>query len=127
MGQLFANNIETTIVGTVLSGDLTFVVADATGMPVPALVGDYWWGTISDAANTVWEVVKVTSVSGTTIGGLRGQDDTTALGWADGSKFQLRGNAGMFRDILNASSTFLDCGNAASTYAPSEHIDCGGA
>ena len=127
MTQLFANNIKTTISGTVLSGDLTFTVASAAGMPTPVTVSDYFYGTFSDSGETAWEVVKVTNVTGTTLTVLRGQDGTSAAGWASGSLFQIRGNAGMFRDIQNGSSPFIDCGQADSVYAPGQSIVCGGA
>ena len=98
--QLFANNISTTLSSAITStGQTSFSIASSTGVPTPS-GGSYFYGTISDSAETIWEVVKVTANSSGTLTVARAQDGTTAqASWPVGSIFSIRQSAQMFRDF----------------------------
>lgn len=58
--QLFVNNFETTISGSLASGATSVTLASGTGVPAVA-AGDWWLLTIEEGANL--EIIKVTSAS----------------------------------------------------------------
>jgi len=107
MALLLANNVGTTLSGSALSTDLTLSLTSAAGFPTVASP-DWAWATIVDATEDLWEVVKITGTSGTTLTVLRGQDGTTALGWASGSLVQLRANAQLLRDLRGVTYSYYD-------------------
>jgi hypothetical protein len=105
---LGGNNASTTLASTggINATALTMVLASAANFPVIVNVGDWFWATLADATNDVWEIVKVTATSGTTFTILRGQDGTTALTWAQGSVIEMRNNAQQQRDLVTAMQSF---------------------
>jgi hypothetical protein len=126
MAQLFANNASTTLANGITNSATSLVVASATGFPA-TISPDYFYATLSNAANTLWEVVKVTGVSGTTFTVVRAQDGTTGLAWSSGDVFEMRPVAQGLRDILSVSNINIDGGKASSVYGGAAAINCGGA
>lgn len=89
MGLLVANNVRTTLASGIAAGDTSLSVTSASGMPSMA-DGDWFYATISDPGETVFEIVKVTGLSGTSLTATRGQDGTTAASWPSGSVVSIR-------------------------------------
>jgi hypothetical protein len=94
MAQIFKNNVE----GVVAAGGLaesatTLSLVDASLFPDPGT--DWYLATLSDAAETAWEIVKVTAKAGNDLTIVRAQESTTDVAWAGGSKVSMRPTAGM--------------------------------
>lgn len=92
MAQLFVNNLTLTLAANATTSQLTLNVVSTTGLPV-FNVGDWFYLTLTDireGGELRWEIVKVTSWTGTTLTVVRGQDGTTAQAWSAGAKASLR-------------------------------------
>lgn len=77
---LFANNVGTTLAGTLASGATSATVASATGMPSPG-ANQAFALTLNDAATgLLYEVTYCTAVSGTTLTLVRGSNILSTLG-----------------------------------------------
>lgn len=104
MTQLFTNNASTTLTSGCLATDTTLVVASATQFPVFYGGGSYLYMTLANAANTAWEVVKITATGGgTSFTVVRGQDRTTAAAWPAGTIAECRPTAAAMTDVLFGS------------------------
>ena len=89
--NLFTNNASTTLASNVLIGATSLTVAAGTGSLFPALAGSqYFYCTLTNAAATLVEIVKVTARSTDTFTIVRGQDNTSAQAWTAGDKVELR-------------------------------------
>lgn len=97
MTQLFANNITTTLNGAILAGDTFITVSDGSAMPSPTS-GDYFLLTLigldGNGNENAWEIVKVTARTGNALTVVRAQEGTSAVGWADATRCELRLTAG---------------------------------
>jgi hypothetical protein len=89
--NLFTNNAATTLATGINSSVTSLTVASATGglFPNPT-AGQYFYCTLSNAAGTTIEIVKVTARSTDTFTIVRGQDNTTASAFIAGDKVELR-------------------------------------
>ena len=97
MKQLFVNNFATALVGGVAAGDGILSVASATGLPAPGAGQHFLLTLIGLDANgneVIWEVVKVTTMAGSTLTVSRGQENTAARAWPDGTLIEARLTAG---------------------------------
>ena len=106
--MLFANNANTTLASSLTAGATSMSVTSATGFPSPTGV-QYFYCTLADAATqTTIEIVKVTSVSGTTFAITRGQDGTTGTAFAAGAVVSLRLVRASLNDFpkLDETNTF---------------------
>lgn len=93
-----------TLAGNISAVQTLISLAAGQGARFPALTpGDWFWGTIVNAAN-VAEVVKVTVVAGDTFTVLRGQDGTTAAAFNAGDRFELRAPAALWNDFLDKAT-----------------------
>ena len=106
--MLFANNANTTLASSLTAGATSMSVTSATNFPSPTGV-QYFYCTLADAATqTTIEIVKVTSVSGTTFAITRGQDGTTGTAFAAGAVVSLRLVRASLNDFpkLDETNTF---------------------
>ena len=106
--MLFANNANTTLASSLTAGATSMSVTSATGFPSPTGV-QYFYCTLADAATqTTIEIVKVTSVSGTTFAITRAQDGTSATAFAAGAVVSLRLVRASLNDFpkLDETNTF---------------------
>jgi hypothetical protein len=106
--MLFANNANTTLASSLSNSATSMSVTSATGFPSPTGV-QYFYCTLADAATqTTIEIVKVTSVSGTTFAITRAQDGTTATAFAAGAVVSLRLVRASLNDFpkLDETNTF---------------------
>jgi len=106
--MLFANNCNTTLASSLTSGATSMSVTSATGFPSPTGV-QYFYCTLADAATqTTIEIVKVTSVTGTTFAITRAQDGTSATAFAAGAVVSLRLVRASLNDFpkLDETNTF---------------------
>lgn len=106
---LVKNNAYSTLAATITSSDTTLNVAVGTGVRFPAIVsgsGDFFLLTLLDTSNNI-EVVKVTATSTDTFTVVRGQDGTTARGYAATSRAELRPTQGLFDDKVSVGGGTL--------------------
>jgi len=89
---------------TALASDITAI---ATSLPVlssagfPTLAdGEYTYLTITNALDTVKEIVKCTAISGNTLTVIRGAESTTALAFSSGEHVQLRITSGLLEAAI---------------------------
>lgn len=100
---LVKNNAYSTLAATISSSDTTINVAVGTGVRFPSIAGgsgDFFLATLIDTSNNL-EVVKVTARSTDSLTVIRGQDGTTARGYASTSRIELRPTQGLFDDKLS--------------------------
>ena len=116
--QLFANNAATTLASNVLSTDVTINLTSATGFPTITSSGQYFYMTLTDNVSN-WEIVQVTATSGTVFTCVRGQDNTTALGWTSGAAIGMFPVAQGLRDIVSNSgfSNVVEVGQTAHGFS----------
>jgi hypothetical protein len=106
--MLFANNANTTLASSLSAGATSMSVTSATNFPSPTGV-QYFYCTLADAATqTTIEIVKVTSVTGTTFAITRAQDGTSATAFASGAVVSLRLVRASLNDFpkLDETNTF---------------------
>jgi hypothetical protein len=107
--NLFTNNAATTLATGINSSVTSLTVASATGglFPNPT-AGQYFYCTLSNAAGTTIEIVKVTARSTDTFTIVRGQDNTTAAAFIAGDKVELRLTAADLQNFpqLDSTNTF---------------------
>lgn len=92
MAQKFVNNLTVKLIGDITTTQTTITVDTTSRFPLLQL-GDWFYLTITDKREGVelrWEVVKVSSWTGTTLTCVRAQDGTTAQSWLSGSELSLR-------------------------------------
>jgi hypothetical protein len=100
---LVKNNAFSTLAATITSSDTTINVAVGTGTRFPSIAGgsgDFFFATLLDTSNNI-EVVKVTAIATDVLTVVRGQDGTTARGYASTSRIELRPTQGLFDDKLS--------------------------
>lgn len=89
MKQLYANNAKTTLVNSVLSTDLSFLVVDASLFPVTSTPQDFFLVTL-EAAGQI-EICRASGWSGNTISiTARGLEGTSAANFPAGSRVECR-------------------------------------
>ena len=111
--MLFANNCNTTLASSLTTGATSMSVTSATGFPSPTGV-QYFYCTLADAATqTTIEIVKVTSVTGTTFAITRAQDGTSATAFASDAVVSLRLVRASLNDFpkLDEDNTFSGTNN----------------
>lgn len=119
----FANNAATTLASGITSIATSLTVASGTGTLFPTLTGaQYFYCTLSNAAGTTIEIVKVTARSTDTFTIVRAQDGTTASAFSTGDKVELRLVRASLNDFpkldeTNAFSGQVYFGNVALTDA----------
>lgn len=82
----FANNISTTLAGSISSGATSLTLSSAANLPSSIPAGKVFVITLNDAATRQqFEVIYATAISGATLSGLlRGQENTSAQAWSTG-------------------------------------------
>lgn len=97
--QQFTNNAASTLSAGINASVTSITLTAGGGALFPALSGSqYFYGTISNTAGTVNEIVKVTARSTDTLTVVRAQDNTTASSFSAGDNFQLRVTAAAFNN-----------------------------
>lgn len=83
----FANNISTTLAGSISSGATSLTLSSAANLPASIPAGKVLVITLNDAATRQqFEVIYATSISGATLSGLqRAQEGTSAQAWSTGA------------------------------------------
>lgn len=121
--QQFTNNAASTLNAGISSGATTIVLTSGGGSLFPALSGSqYFYGTLSNATNTVLEIVKVTARTTDTLTVVRAQEGTSASSFSTGDNFQLRVTAAGMNNLgqLDSANTWAQTqalntsGNAAT-------------
>ena len=92
----FANNVNTTLAAAVTSSSTTLTLASSNHLPSSIPSGSYLALTLNDAATrSVFEIVYATSVSGSTVTVIRGQEGTAAQNWQVGDYIYASNTAGI--------------------------------
>ena len=99
MSIQYANDAKSYLASAVEAIDTTIEVVSVELLPVLA-DGDEMYLTIADNLNAASEIVKCTSINGTTLTVVRGHEDSTARAWPIGSDVQLRITAGLLSNLL---------------------------
>lgn len=100
MSELFTNFAETTISGSVGTGDVTINVASGDGALFPSPTGgDFFRAVLYKFATGEREVVTVSARSTDAMTVTRAQEGTTALAMNDGDLFELRPTAAFFSSM----------------------------
>lgn len=120
----FTNNAATLLASSITSGDTSLTVTAATGSLFPTLAGgQYFYCTLTNAAATVIEIVKVTARSTDTFTIVRAQDGTSASAFSAGEKVELRLVAVELQNFpqLDSTNTFA----AAQTFSATPVFSAG--
>jgi len=100
MAVLLANNVSSTLAAAISSTDTVLSVATGTGSGFPIVTtGDHFYATLVSTAGLV-EIVKVTARTNDALTVTRGQDGTTAIAFALGSRVEMRINAASVADYV---------------------------
>lgn len=121
MAQLFTNNAFGSLASSASNSTTTLTLATGNGARFPSPSGgDYFLATLigldSNGSETSWEVVKVTARATDTLTVVRGQESTTAVAWAAGSRIELRVTAGTMGSLLPFSGGTLTGPISSETY-----------
>lgn len=82
---VFANNVNTTLAGSIGAGATAITLASSENLPASIPAGKYFVLTLNDAATqSVYEIVYATAISGSTVTVLRAQEGTSAQSWLVG-------------------------------------------
>lgn len=107
MAQLFANNAATTLAQPLTTGETSLVVTSSATFPVLG-AGDFFLATLighdANGNEAAWEIVKITTVAGSTWTVERAQEGTPELPWPQATRVELRMTAGS----LLAQATFAE-------------------
>lgn len=116
MGLQLKNNASTTLAGNIAATNLTFSVQAGTGAKFPAInnPGDWFPVTVVDSSNNL-ETMKCTAIAGDVLTVSRGQEGTTALAFASGSRVDLRLTAAAVAEI---QTNIANLQTLAATLAP---------
>jgi hypothetical protein len=105
MGIKFANNAASVLASGITNVATSITITTGEGVKFPAISGnDFFYCTLANLAGTA-EVVLVTSRTGDVFTVLRGQDNTTAIAWNLGDKFELRLVTKVLYDLYNRAAT----------------------
>ena len=95
MGVKVTNNAFGTLSTSINTSATTVVLDSGQGARFPTLgSGDFFFATLIDTSNNL-EIVKVTARSSDSMTVTRAQDNTTALAFAIGDRFELRPTAAL--------------------------------
>ena len=100
MQQIWANNDNTTLAGSISSGATSMTLISAGGFPNPTPGLQYVVLTITPAAGGTPELVWGTALSGSTYTILRAQEGSTALAWNAGDTVGLYPTAGTQQKLV---------------------------
>lgn len=119
MPQVFYNNVVGFLSGSHAADATTMSLLAGHNFPDPG--ADYYLATFAlldaSARETAWEIVRVTDVSGDTLTVVRGQEGTTGLVWAGGSRIEVRLTAGATESKANLGTAAYTATTAYATAA----------
>ena len=106
---LFANNAYSTLAGSILAADTSLSVAAGEGARFPAAStgGDYFYATLINSPNQL-EIIKVTNRVADAFTIVRAQDGTSARGYSNGDRIELRPVAVALEEIRDSERTPID-------------------
>lgn len=109
--QLFQNNLAVTLASPAADVDAVMSLSTGHGSFFPAITApDFMLMTLAVGfpdAETNWEIVKVTDVTGDVISVSRAQEGTTALAWATSDTLQNRNTAGSLNGFMQEDNAIL--------------------
>ncbi len=125
----FGNNVVSSLASDITASQTTFSVLPGDGPLFAALLTsdfsnksttlkNYAKITLTDSGETAFEVCHLTAVNGDTLTVIRGQEGTTAKGWALKdvvANFATRGSENSFPQIAHIQSGFYTSGTAGGT------------
>ena len=100
MAVLYTNNARATLAAALNSSATTLAVSAGQGALFPSPTGsDVFFVTLTNASESVFEIVRVTARATDTFTVVRGQDGTSAAAWAAGDKVELRLNRALLDQL----------------------------
>lgn len=108
MAQLFTNNATGSLASSITNVATSIVLGTGQGAKFPAIAGgNHFFVTLvgldANGNENAWEIVKVTARTTDTLTVVRGQESTTAVAWATGSKVDMRATAGTYSALLQTA------------------------
>jgi hypothetical protein len=92
--RLFKNNAKSTLAANITSGATSLTVQTGDGAKYPSPTGSqYFLCTLTNSAESVFEIVKVTARAGDVFTITRAQEGTAAAAWNSGDKMEQRWTA----------------------------------
>ncbi|MDR3445991.1 hypothetical protein [Dyella sp.] len=116
---IFANNINTTLAGSISSSTLTMTLSSTANLPASVPVGTVLVLTLNDAATeSNFEIVYVTAIAGATVTMTRAQEGTAAQAWTTGDFVYSGPTAGQMANFSQGGSS----GVTPGSYGDSTHV-----
>lgn len=101
MTVLLKNNAQSFLAVAISASDVTLTLVSGGGAAFPVAGGsNYFYATLSTTAGS-YEIVKCVALSGDILTVVRGQESTTAIAFAAGSRVELRVTAQAVIDAIN--------------------------
>lgn len=114
MPVVYTNNARSTLLSALTNVATSLSVASGQGALFPAITTDYFYVTLTNAAETAYEIVKVTARTTDTFTITRAQDGTTAQAWSAGDKVELRMTKAMLDDFKTDTKGSLSSANVTT-------------
>lgn len=127
MIELFANNAQSTLAGSITNSATTVNLQSGGGaqFPNPTVGAEYFRGTFTDAATGLeTEIVLVTHRVGDTLTITRGQEGTTPRAWAANDLFDNMMTAGTAGSFLQEGEGQAQSGNWANDTGSANAYSC---
>lgn len=127
MGLLFANNAASSLASAITSTATTVGIqtADAVLFPAFTAADDHYMLVIEDRNHSpvLREIVRVTASTGASLTVIRGQEGTTALGWAAGVSVSNRLTAGALATLVGGLNVTTQLYLGAYSSAPTKTLE----
>ncbi len=104
MAIILSNNVASTLLSAIGTGDASLVLASGDGALFPSPTGsDHFYITVVETSGSL-EIMKVTSRSSDTLSITRAQDGTAAASFTAGAKVEMRINAASIEDAVSEAT-----------------------
>jgi hypothetical protein len=104
MAIILANNVASTLLAAIGTGDTELTVASGDGALFPSPGGgDHFYITVIETSGAI-EIMQVTSRSSDTLSITRAQDNTSAASFTAGARIEMRVNAATVEDAVSEAT-----------------------
>lgn len=115
---MFSNNCSAALASAIDVSTDTLTLANVVGAwPVPSN-GDFFKFTLSDAAETKWEICTCSANASGVLSIQRAQEGTVARAWPAGSVVEIRETAGFFNELALKQYSQVLLGDSFATNQP---------
>jgi hypothetical protein len=114
MAIILSNNVASTLLSAIGTGDTSLVVASGDGVLFPSPTGgDHFYITVIETSGAL-EIMKVTSRSSDTLSLTRAQDGTAAASFTAGARIEMRVNAASVEDAVSEATANIVTGDGTT-------------